>query len=176
MRRRSDRAAMEAEIDQIRSLGLGELRKRWSAMFGAPLSPGFTKDIIARAICYRIQEEAFGGLNRETVRLLDSLACDPKPGEFNRRFKPGTVLFREYNGERHTVTVAPEGYLWQGTTYSSLSTIARAITGTAWNGPRFFGLRSRNNIQREAESLPTSRKKLRCCSNSKAPRVRHSDE
>lgn len=152
MRRRSDRAAIEAEIDQIRSLGLGELRKRWSAMFGAPLSPGFTKDIIARAICHRIQEKAFGGLNREATRLLDSLACGPKPGEFNRRLKPGTVLFREHNGERHTVTIAHEGYIWQGTTYPSLSTIARAITGTAWNGPRFFGLRSRIKNGSEVES------------------------
>ena len=59
-----------------------------------------------------------------------------------RRIKPGTVLVREYQGERHTVTVVPNGYLWRETTYASLSTIARAITGTSWNGPRFFGLRS----------------------------------
>jgi Protein of unknown function (DUF2924) len=56
--------------------------------------------------------------------------------------KPGTLLLREYQGERHTVTVVANGYVWHETTYASLSTIARAITGTSWNGPRFFGLRS----------------------------------
>jgi len=55
------------------------------------------------------------------------------------------VLVREYQGERHTVTVVPGGYVWRENTYASLSTIARAITGTAWNGPRFFGLRTRRN-------------------------------
>src|SRR5207237_7052991 len=72
---------------------------------------------------------------------LDRLARGDKPNELNRRLKPGTVLVREYSGERHTVTVVPNGFLWKDATYSSLSTIARAITGTAWNGPRFFGLR-----------------------------------
>jgi hypothetical protein len=56
-------------------------------------------------------------------------------------FEQVTVLVREYRGERHTVTVVPDGFVWHDTTYTSLSTIARAITGTAWNGPRFFGLR-----------------------------------
>jgi Protein of unknown function (DUF2924) len=62
-----------------------------------------------------------------------------------RRLKAGTVLVREYQGERHTVTVVPGGYVWRETTYKSLSTIARTITGTAWNGPRFFGLRVRQD-------------------------------
>jgi hypothetical protein len=61
--------------------------------------------------------------------------------ELNRRLKLGTVLVREYRGDRHTVTVVPDGFVWRDTTYGSLSMIARAITGTAWNGPRFFGLR-----------------------------------
>jgi hypothetical protein len=68
-----------------------------------------------------------------------------------RRLKPGTVLVREYRGERHTVTVVPDGFVWQGTTYGSLSIIARAITGTAWNGPRFFGLRTQSGERAEAE-------------------------
>src|SRR5947207_14352389 len=91
-------------------------------------------------IAHRIQEEAFGGLDRETVKLLDRLAAGEKPNELNRRLKAGTVLVREYQGERHTVTVVPDGFVWQDTTYSSLSTIARAITGTAGNGPRLLGL------------------------------------
>jgi hypothetical protein len=103
---------------------------------------GVTKDIITRMIAYRIQEEAFGCLNRQISKLLDRLARgDSTRTDLNRRLKAGTVLIREYQGERHTVTVVLGGFVWQGTTYKSLSTIARAITGTAWNGPRFFGLR-----------------------------------
>jgi hypothetical protein len=83
----------------------------------------------------------FGGLDRETVKLLDRLARGEKSNELNRRLKTGTVLVREYNGERQVVAVVPGGFLWRDMTYSSLSIIAQAITGTKWNGPRFFGLR-----------------------------------
>jgi hypothetical protein len=130
-RRRSDRAAIEAEIDRVRSLGLDALRKRWRSTFGASPPAGLTKNIVAQMICHRLQEETCGGLDRETIRLLDSLLSGRKPDELNRRLKPGTVLFREYNGERHTVTVAPGGFVWRGAHYSNLSAIARAITGTA---------------------------------------------
>jgi hypothetical protein len=136
-----DAAAIEAEVDQIRSLGIDARRARWRRLFGAVPPKGLSKDVIGRMIAYRIQEEAFGGLDRETVKLLDRLARGEKPNELNRRLKTGTVLVREYNGERYTVTVVPDGFLWRDTTYSSLSIIARAITGTKWNGPRFFGLR-----------------------------------
>jgi hypothetical protein len=135
-----DAAAIEAEVDQVRSLGTGALRQRWRVMFGAIPPKGLTKDIIIRMIAYRIQEEAFGGLDRETVKLLDRLARGEK-SELNRRLKAGTVLVREYKGERHTLTIAPDGFFWRDKTYSSLSVIARTITGTVWNGPRFFGLR-----------------------------------
>jgi Protein of unknown function (DUF2924) len=137
---RADPAAIEAEIERIRSLGVNELRKQWRMTFGSIPPRALTKDLIARMITYRLQEEAFGGLDRATIKLLDRLARGEKP-DLNRRLKAGTVLVREYRGERHTVTVVPEGFVWRDTTYASLSTIARAITGTAWNGPRFFGLR-----------------------------------
>jgi hypothetical protein len=136
-----DAAAIEAEVDQIRCLGIEALRKRWRMMFGAIPPKGLTKDILKRMIAYRIQEEAFGGLDRETIKLLDRLAQGKKPSELNRRLKRGTVLVREYDGTRHTVTVVADGFIWQENTYSSLSTIAQRITGTKWNGPRFFGLR-----------------------------------
>jgi len=145
-----DAAAIEAEVDQVRSLGIDALRKRWRLLFGAPPPKGLTKDGIARMIAYRIQAEAFGGLDRDTVKLLDRLARGGKPNGLNRRLKAGTVLVREYQGERHTVTVVPGGFLWQDSTYLSLSAIARAITGTAWNGPRFFGLRVPGNPARAA--------------------------
>jgi hypothetical protein len=136
-----DAAAIEAGIGQIRSLGIEALRKRWRLLCGAAPPKGLTKDILARMIADRIQRDAFGGLDRKTVKLLGRLARGGKPGALNRRLKAGTVLVREYQGERHTVTVVPGGFLWQDSTYLSLSAIARAITGTAWNGPRFFGLR-----------------------------------
>jgi hypothetical protein len=91
-------------------------------------------------IAWEIQEQALGGPDAASLKLLDSLARGEKP-ESKRRLKTGTMLVREYQGGRHTVTVVPGGFLWRDTTYRSLSTIARAITGTAWNGPRFFGLR-----------------------------------
>ena len=90
-----------------------------------------------------IQEQAFGGLDPETAKVLDGFARGNMPSD--RRIKAGTVLVREYQGERHTVTVVPDGYIWRESAYASLSTIARAITGTAWNGPRFFGLRTGRN-------------------------------
>jgi hypothetical protein len=143
-----DPAAIEAEVDRVRSLGLDDLRRRWRMTFGAVPPPGLTKDLMSRMIAYRIQEEAFGGLDRKLVRLLDRLARGEKPpNELDRRLKPGTVLIREYRGERHTVTVVPDGFIWQDKTFSSLSTIAKAITGTAWNGPRFFGLRGPGAIE-----------------------------
>jgi Protein of unknown function (DUF2924) len=159
-----DPAAIEAEVDQVRSLGIEALRKRWTMMFSAIPQKGLTKDVIARMIAYRIQEEAFGGLDRETVKLLDRLARGEKPNELNRLLKTGTVLVREYQGERHTVTVVPDGFLWQETTYSSLSTIARAITGTAWNGPRFFGLRvpdAKEAVEAPARPVPSDPKSPR---------------
>jgi hypothetical protein len=159
-----DPAAIEADIDQIRSLGIDALRQRWRMTFGAIPPKGLTKDILGRMIAYRIQEEAFGGLDRETIKLLDRLAQGQKPSELNRRLKPGTVLVREYEGTRHIVTVVPDGFLWQGGTYSSLSTIAHEITGTKWNGPRFFGLRVPGAQQAEkAPAEPAS-------ANTKPPR------
>src|SRR5207248_2086613 len=76
-----DPAAIEAEVDQVRSLGIDALRKRWRQTFGAVPPPGLTKDIMGRMIAYRIQEEAFGGFDRDMVRLLDRLARGEKPNE-----------------------------------------------------------------------------------------------
>jgi hypothetical protein len=139
--RSPDRVAIEAEIDRVRSLGLDALRSLWRKTFRSPPPLAFTKDLMARFLCWHIQEQALGGLDARTAKLLDGLARGERPTP-ERRLKLGTVLVREYQGERHTVTVVPGGYDWHETTYASLSTIARAITGTAWNGPRFFGLRT----------------------------------
>ena len=152
--RSSDREAIEAEIDRIRSLGLDDLRTLWRTTFRSSVPKGFTKDLLARFICWHIQEQAFGGLDRQTAKVLDGYARNNKPPD--RRLKAGTVLVREYQGERHTVTVVPGGYVWRESTYASLSTIARAITGTAWNGPRFFGLRTRRDQSEKLTVRPAA--------------------
>jgi Protein of unknown function (DUF2924) len=136
---RIEPAAIEAEIADLRSFALDALRRRWRVVFGRTPPAGLSKDLLGRMIACRLQEQAFGGLDRESLRFLDGLARHG--GSPRRRLKPGTVLVRDYEGQRHTVTVAPDGFNWQGTTYASLSAIARAITGTAWSGPRFFALR-----------------------------------
>jgi Protein of unknown function (DUF2924) len=161
----SDRAAIEAEIDRVRSLGLDELRSLWRTTFRSSPPSAFTKDLMARFLCWHIQEQAFGGLDPEIAKHLDGLAQGNKPGaDRPRRLKPGSVLLREYQGERHTVTVVPNGYVWRETTYASLSTIARAITGTSWNGPRFFGLRSgaEPRASSEAAKVSPAPKNKRC--------------
>jgi Protein of unknown function (DUF2924) len=131
-----------AEVEKLRTLGKNDLRLRWSSLFGKSPPPALTKDLLGRMIAWRIQEKFYGGHDRATLRLLDGLARGEvaKPAS-EPRLRPGTVLMREHRGIRHTVTVTPEGFVWQDQTYPSLSAVARAITGTSWNGRRFFGLR-----------------------------------
>jgi hypothetical protein len=135
---RTEPAAIEAEIARLRSLALDALRRRWRVVFGRTPPAGLSKDLLGRMMAWRLQEQAFGGLDRESLSFLEGLARHG--GSPRRQLKPGTVLVRDYQGQRHIVTVAADGYDWQGTTYASLSAIARAITGTAWSGPRFFAL------------------------------------
>src|SRR3974390_3548635 len=115
--RSSDRDEMGAEIARIRSLGLDELRARWRATFRSAPPPAFTKDLVARFLCWHIQEQAFGELAADTAKLLDGIARGDKPA-MDRRLKAGTGLVREYQGERHTVTVVLGGYAWRETTYT----------------------------------------------------------
>jgi hypothetical protein len=134
----TDLAAIAAEIARIRALAPDALGRRWRAVFGRKPPAGLSRELRGRMIAMRIQEQAFGGLDRDSLAFLDGLAHHAGPPR--RHLKPGTVLIREYQGQRHTVTVVRDGFDWQGTTYPSLSAIARAITGTAWSGPRFFAL------------------------------------
>src|SRR5438128_11451939 len=133
----TDPAAIAAEIARIRSLPVDALRRRWRVTFGRT-PPALSKDLLGRMLACRLQEQAFGSLDGESLRFLDGLARHG--GSPRRQLKPGTVLVRDYHGQRYTVTVATDGFNWQGTTYASLSAIARAITGTTWSGPRFFAL------------------------------------
>jgi Protein of unknown function (DUF2924) len=148
--------ALDAELARIGEMNTEQLRGCWRETFASDPPAAFSKDLMARAICYRLQEEAFGGLSASTARLLRSLV---KPGdEPPRQVKVGSVIIREHQGVVHEVLVVPGGLCWQGKTYDSLSTIAKTITGTSWNGPRFFGLRSKKLYDQEegATSGPAS--------------------
>jgi Protein of unknown function (DUF2924) len=149
-----DPAAVAAEIECVRSLSGYALRRRWQAVFARSVPEHLTADLLRRMIANRIQEEAFGTLDRAAVKFLDGLAGRTSQPE--RNLKIGTVLVRDYRGRRHTVTVERDGYVWEGQPYSSLSAIARAITGTAWSGPRFFALTPRTSAAPPATESQSS--------------------
>jgi Protein of unknown function (DUF2924) len=115
-----ERGGIEAEIDRVRSLGVGSLRTLWHTTFRLSPPPAFSKDVLGRLLCWHIQEQAFGGLDPKTAKHLDGLARgDRSPADRPRRLKPGTVLLREYQGDRHTVTVVAKGYVWREASYAS---------------------------------------------------------
>lgn len=126
---------VEAEIQRIEAMSLFELRELWAARWGLP--PRFrSTDLLRRLIAWRLQVELFGGLDAETRTLLRRSSMPPTPGP-----PPGSRLTREYRGVLHHVDVAEHAFIYQGARYTSLSAVARKITGVRWNGPRFFGLR-----------------------------------
>jgi len=154
LQRLVEAAAVEAEIARVRSLSGATLRRRWQAEFGRPPPKSLTADLLRRMIANRVQEQAFGTLDRATLKLLDGLVRRGGARSSERNLKVGTMLVRDYQGRRHTVTVGPDGYVWEGASYSSLSAIARAITGTVWSGPRFFAIKPAPAAQRSARAPP----------------------
>ena len=147
---------LEAELAGIRELSLDALRARWREMTQRNAPKIVSRDLLARVIANRIQEQAFGGLSRKMRKLLDRLAKGD--GEPVRHLNVGTVLVREHQGTLHQVIVVPGGFSWGEKTYPSLSTIARAITGTSWNGPRFFGLRGASSAEVVEPAAPAEPK------------------
>jgi hypothetical protein len=141
-----DPAAIEAEVSRVRSMPIVELRVLWRAKFKSEPPKAFGRDLLRRSIAYKIQEDLYGGFDRPTARLLKQLMEQFTKNNgrivLPRRIKPGAVLIRKWKGERHQVTVLEGSFAYQGKPYESLSQIARLITGTRWNGPKFFGLRS----------------------------------
>ncbi|WP_411288497.1 DUF2924 domain-containing protein [Phenylobacterium sp.] len=126
---------VEAEIRLIEHMQLSELRALWMARWGS--APRFRSvDLLRRLIAWRLQAESFGGLDAETRILLGGTSIPQPPGP-----PPGSRLTREYLGVLHHVDVGEQAFSYQGTIYRSLSAVARKITGSRWNGPRFFGLR-----------------------------------
>src|ERR1700680_2949360 len=145
---RSTDPAVEDELDRLAMMPIVQLRARYREVFRGVPPKAFGPDLLRRSIAHRIQEKAYGGLSRSAQRLLDQMmkAYAAKPGGkivLPRRIKPGSVLVRAWKGKSHRVTVLADGFVYDGDTYSNLSEIAVLITGTRWNGPRFFGLRSK---------------------------------
>jgi hypothetical protein len=140
-------AMVEAELDRLRTMPIVELRALWHAKFKSEPPKAFGPDLLRRSIAQKIQELAYGGLDPATSRLLNRLMAQHArtPGKIvlPRRIKAGAVLVRDFKGANYRVTVLSDGFAYQGKTYASLSEIARLITGTHWNGPRFFGLRAK---------------------------------
>jgi hypothetical protein len=141
---------IEAELDRLPSTTIAQLRIRYRELFRTEPPKAFGPDLLRRSIAQRIQEKAYGALSPDTRRLLDQLvkAAIAKPNgrlDLPRRIKPGSELVRVWKGKSYRVTVMAEGFAYNGRPFVSLSEIASEITGTNWNGPRFFGLRAPHN-------------------------------
>ena len=142
--------AVNDELDRLATMPIAPLRVRYREVFRTDPPKAFGPDLLRRSIAHRIQEKAYGGLSRSPRRLLDQMmkAYAAKPNGkivLPRRIKPGSVLVREWRGRSYRVTVTADGFAYDGERFASLSEIASEITGTKWNGPRFFGLRSPSN-------------------------------
>ncbi|MAZ03390.1 MAG: hypothetical protein CMN56_09645 [Sneathiella sp.] len=127
----------DIEIKSLETLGLRDLRNLWTARFGPPPKLR-SEELLRLMLAWRLQAEALGGLTPETRRGLSRRRTIAPEG---RALGDGAILRRDWQGRQIEVVVRGDGFLWEGKTYSSLSAIARAATGTRWNGPRFFGLR-----------------------------------
>ena len=139
--------AVEDELDLLPAMPIAGLRVRYRELFRSNPPKALGPDLLRRSIAHRIQEKAYGGLSRPVQRLLDQMmkAFAAKPNGkivLPRRIKSGSVLVRQWKGKSHRVMVLADGFAYDGRIFGNLSEIAVLITGTRWNGPRFFGLRS----------------------------------
>ena len=141
-----DATACQEALSRLPELDLGALRQQWRTLYKAEASPHLSRELLLRAVAYRMQEVVLGGLRPQRQRQLRQFAHqlnDSQEGRVRPRpeLKPGTRLVREWQGRTYEVLVLDDGLSWQGTSYRSLSALARKITGTAWSGPLFFGLK-----------------------------------
>ena len=154
-RRATAKTSIEDEIAHLRGLDLGGLRARWQGVFRRPAPAHLTRHLLFAVIAYRIQADRFGDLDHETKQVLDltvvkktGAAMSARLASFDQKrteLTPGTVLVREWDRQSQRVMVMSDGFAWNGQTYDSLSKVAFAITGTKWNGPRFFGFRDKED-------------------------------
>jgi hypothetical protein len=145
-----DTKTLDVEIAHLRDLDVRGLQARWRNAFRRAPPPHLPRHLLFRVLAYQLQADRLGDLDAESGRLLDGAASPEDAGkralnvgQLIADVRPGTVLAREWNGRMHRVAVLADGFAWNGKTYPSLSKIAQAITGTRWNGPRFFGLRDK---------------------------------
>jgi len=154
---RQNDASKEA-LSRLPKLDIRDLREQWCRLYKADASPRLSRELLMRAVAHRMQEVALGGLRPELQCQLHRIALELKQTgaaitRLRSQLKPGTRLMREWRGRTYEVLVLDDGFSWQGTDYRSLSAIARRITGTAWSGPLFFGLKSNPSVPRR---LPAS--------------------
>ena len=153
--RASTKASIGGEIAHLRGLDLKGLRSRWQGVFQRPPPEHLPRHLLFAIIAYRVQADRFGDLGHETRQVLDRTdsneirsAVSARLVSFDKRrteLTPGTVLVREWDRRSQRVMVMADGFAWNGQTYDSLSKVAYAITGTKWNGPRYFGLRDKED-------------------------------
>ena len=138
------------KLSRLRTATRAELLAIWTATLGKPPQFRASRELLASALAWQLQERKFGGLNAAAEHKLRVLArcqrCRQSPTQLVRSagvLRAGTVLIRHWRGVQHMVTVLTDGYQYRGKVYSSLSRLAQEITGTSWSGPAFFGLRKR---------------------------------
>jgi hypothetical protein len=129
------------EIAELPDLPRDALAERWLAFYGIPPFKTMSKDLLVRAIAYEMQVQDQGGLTAAEKKALLALA-EGKADHGGAGLKPGTRLYRRWQGITQEVLVSESGYGWRGKSYASLPEVARAITGSRWSGPRFFGLKA----------------------------------
>ena len=145
-------------LSRLPELDIGELRQQWRCLYKIQAPRHLSRELLVRAVAYRMQELALGGLRPEPQRQLLRIAKQFKEsGAATMRalpeLKPGTRLVREWQGRTYDVLVLDDGFSWQGTRYRSLSGIARKVTGTAWSGPLFFGLKPNRSAPRRSSPV-----------------------
>jgi hypothetical protein len=146
------RELLDNEIARLRDLDVGELRARWRTVFRRAAPPRLPRHLLFRILAYRLQADQLGDLDAGSRRVLARVGSGSLEGigrlvaDLNRsrtELRPGTLLTREWDGHLQQVMVLTDGFTWNGKAYRSLSKVAFAITGSRWNGPRFFGMRGR---------------------------------
>ena len=143
----STSSTLAHEIAALRQATPVDLKERWRALYRTEPPRRISRDLLVRALAYRMQERALGGLKPSTRRLLAKVSAAASAHRPMRvapqpTLKPGTVLLREWHGTQHQVVVREDGIVFWRKPYESLSEVAYRITGTKWSGPRFFGLKS----------------------------------
>jgi hypothetical protein len=156
--RTSTNISVEDEIAHLRGLDLKGLRLRWQSVFQRPAPPHLTRHLLFSVIAYRLQADRFGDLDHAAKQMLDGTvaketgrAMSARLASFDQKrakLTPGTVLVREWDRQSQRIVVMADGFAWNGQTFDGLSKVAFAITGTRWNGPRFFGLRDKEDRSR----------------------------